>query len=92
MKVPIVRAFASLSSKILPDETGGARPPEPDFIDLIEQARREWVAAKAYFENVSEPELVDHAIYLVEAAEKKYMYLLRKARDGHVTAQIPQIH
>ena len=92
MKVPIARAFANLSSKILPDDTSVTRPPELDFIDLIEQARREWLAAKAYFENVSEPELVDHAIYLVEAAEKKYMYLLRKARDGHITVQVPQFH
>jgi len=88
MRVPIVRAFTSLSSKILPDELNGVRPPETDFVDLVEQARREWLAAKAYFENVSEPELVDHAIYLVEAAEKKYMYLLHKARDNHITSQI----
>ncbi len=49
--------------------------------ELVEEARQEWQAARAYFETVSEPELVDHAIYLVEAAEKKYMYLLKKARE-----------
>lgn len=49
--------------------------------DSVQQARREWLSARAFFESVSEPELVDQAIYMVEAAERKYMYLLRKIRQ-----------
>lgn len=46
----------------------------------IEQARREWVNAKTFFDNVVDPELVDYAVYSIEAAERKYVYLLNKAR------------
>jgi len=45
-----------------------------------EAARGEWLRASAYFNDVTDPDLVDHAIYCVEAAERKYMYLLKKAR------------
>ena len=38
---------------------------------------------KNIFENVSQPDLVDYAIYKVEAAEKKYIYLLRQIKNGN---------
>lgn len=44
----------------------------------IENAKKEWEDAKNIFENVSEPDLVDYAIYKVEAAEQKYIYLLKQ--------------
>jgi hypothetical protein len=46
----------------------------------VKQAYREWVTAQQYFQSVSEPALVDHAIYMLEAAERKYMYLLNQVR------------
>ncbi|MGM0471071.1 MAG: YaaL family protein [Bacillota bacterium] len=46
----------------------------------LEEARQEWLEARAYFEKVSDPQLVDYAIYSLEAAEAKYDYLLKKAR------------
>ncbi len=49
--------------------------------DEIEQAHEQWIYARQYFESVSEPELIDHATYLLQAAEKKYMYLMKKARE-----------
>jgi len=52
----------------------------PDLAEALADAHQEWQAAQNYFENVSDPELVDHAIYLLEAAEKKYTYLLRQVR------------
>jgi len=45
----------------------------------IAAAKREWEAAKNYFEYVSEPELIDYAVFALEAAKRKYMYLLKKA-------------
>lgn len=68
--------------------------PQADFLCQemlhdVETARKEWLAAKAYFQSVTDPDLVDHAIFLVEAAEKKYMYLLKKAREANINAQIP---
>lgn len=46
----------------------------------IEAAKRDWTNARAFFEQVSEPDLVDMAIYSLEAAEKRYIYLLKQAK------------
>ena len=62
----------------LPRRSG--RRAEVDNVDkAVEKARAEWQAARLYFENVTDPELIDHAIFSLEAAERKYMYLLRQA-------------
>jgi len=54
---------------------------EKDFFEEVEEARLEWHLALDYFNNVADSELVDHAIHTMEAAEKKYIYLLSKARQ-----------
>lgn len=59
-----------------------------DYYQLVERAREDWLAAKAYFENVSDPDLVDHAIHLVMATEKKYMYLIRQAREQGIQVDL----
>lgn len=51
-----------------------------DYCALVDKARSEWLVARALFDNVSDPELIDHAIHLIVAAEKKYDYLLRRAK------------
>jgi hypothetical protein len=74
-----------ISSKLLPDVEFGlptGRPPSPR--ESIRRAHEEWLAAKNYFETVSDPDLVDHAIYLLGAAERKYMYLLKRAKTEGV--------
>ncbi len=59
--------------------------PMPALADVVEQARREWLAAQHYYNSVSDSDLVDHAVYLMQAAEKKYIYLLKRARSEGVT-------
>lgn len=54
--------------------------PALDMLQLVDQARQEWINSDRYFECVTDPELVDHAILLKDAAQKKYMYLLKLAR------------
>ncbi len=54
-----------------------------DEIIIIENAKKEWEDAKNIFENVSEPDLVDYAIYKVEAAEQKYVYLLKQFKSNN---------
>ena len=51
------------------------------FLAAVDAARREWLAARAYFDCVTDPDLIDYAIFTIEAAEKKYMYLLKRARE-----------
>ncbi|HHV78649.1 MAG TPA: DUF2508 family protein [Firmicutes bacterium] len=56
------------------------------LLDALNEAKRDWLAAESYFKIVSEPELVDHAIFLVEAAKRRYEYLLRLARQENISA------
>ena len=53
------------------------------FADEVKKAYVEWQAAENYFDNVADPDLVDFAIYDMEAARKKYVYMLKKAREYH---------
>jgi len=75
----------TISAKILPEFEFGlpsGHPPSPR--ESIAHAREEWLAARNYFNSVSDPDLVDHAIYLLGAAERKYMYLLKRAKHEGV--------
>jgi len=47
----------------------------------IKEAKEEWLAAQRFFAEVTEPDLVDQAIYRLEAAERKYMYLWKEVRN-----------
>lgn len=53
---------------------------QKEFMITLTEARNEWLQAQGYFENVSEPDLVDYAIYRMEAARRRYMYLIKQAR------------
>ena len=53
-------------------------------VGLIEEAKQDWLAARNYFNAVTDPELIDHAIYMMEAAEKRYVYLLKRAREDGI--------
>lgn len=57
--------------------------------EYVEAARREWLGYRAYFDCVDDPELIDHAIYSIQAAERKYMYLLRRARMAGIDLTAP---
>lgn len=52
----------------------------------VENARREWEAARRLLDNVTDPRLIDYAIFAAGAAEKRYMYLLDEARRHGVRA------
>jgi len=60
-----------------------------DVLLLIDQARCEWLAAKEYFDNVSDPHLIEHAVYIYHAAEKRYMCLLNQARSRGLSSSVP---
>ncbi|MGE5553743.1 MAG: YaaL family protein [Betaproteobacteria bacterium] len=78
MKNPIAGLVGALAPAGETDELLG-RTPENLLAD-VEEARQQWLSAKAYFDNVTDPDLIDMAIYSIEAAEKRYMYLLKMAR------------
>ncbi|MEG6584224.1 DUF2508 family protein [Dendrosporobacter sp. 1207_IL3150] len=57
----------------------------PSLPEVVEQARQEYLNAQYYYNTVTDKDLVDHAVYVMHAAEKKYMYLLKQAREQGVT-------
>ena len=55
-----------------------------EFFLSLHKAQEEMYDAENFFDNVVDPELVDHAIYKMEAAKSKYIYLLKQARDNNI--------
>ncbi|WP_144440643.1 DUF2508 family protein [Limnochorda pilosa] len=50
------------------------------LVEQLEAARQEWRQARAYFDAVSDPDLVVEAVHRLEASQRKYMYLWKLAR------------
>lgn len=51
---------------------------------LVNEVRRtikELKDAEIYFQSVTDPDLVDYAIYRLESLKRKYIYLLKKAKE-----------
>ena len=46
------------------------------------KALDDWHAAENYFNSISDSDLVEYALYELEAAKRKYEYLMRKIRNG----------
>ncbi|HHY78609.1 MAG TPA: YaaL family protein [Clostridiales bacterium] len=59
-----------------------------EFFEALAKARQEWYDAQNYFENVTEEELIDHAIYKMEAARSKYMYMIKHAKQFGIKADL----
>ena len=55
---------------------------EQEYVDEAARALEQWRAAENYFNSITDPDLVEYALYEVEAARRKYEYLLRKIRSG----------
>lgn len=82
-KDDIIRFLSQMSSKLfVEDDEETVMPAEIRLADEIKKAHQEWIKAQKYFECVTDPDLVDHAIFTEEAARKKYIYLLKKAKQG----------
>lgn len=69
-----------LSQKMIGDYNDTAEEKQLDLPALVEQARKDWLTALALFENVCEKELVDQAIYNLNAAERRYVFLLSEIK------------
>lgn len=60
---------------------GEVKSEDEQILENIRTAHEEWKNAEKYFENVTDPDLIDHAIFRIEAARTRYTYLLRLARE-----------
>ncbi|WP_418791270.1 DUF2508 family protein [Phosphitispora sp. TUW77] len=61
-----------------------SRCQQPELLDLIKEAHQEWVHTLDKFNYPIEEDMIDFAIYNINAAEKKYGYLIKKARKEKI--------
>jgi len=89
LKHDFVRFLLEISSKLffewLDEET--VNTPQTQLAEEIREAYREWITAQKYFQWVSDPDLVDYAIFTEEAARRKYIYLLNQAKNQGINAE-----
>jgi hypothetical protein len=91
IKDDILRILSELTSRLFSDDNEETvKIPEIRLTDEIKEAHHEWIRAQKYFQWVSEPELVDHAIFTEEAARRKYIYLLNKAKNQGISMEEPK--
>lgn len=57
---------------------------ERNFAFMIEEARQDWQRSKKLFEEATDQDLIDHAIHGVKAAERRYIFLLKEAREKKI--------
>lgn len=57
------------------------------YLQDVDKARREWQLALHNFNFYAANDLIDYGVYQINAAEKKYMHLLKEARAHNVTAE-----
>lgn len=55
-----------------------------EFFMSLHKAQQEMYDAENFFDNVIDPELIEHAIYKMEAAKTKYTYLLKQAKENNI--------
>lgn len=79
-------AVRSLKDEFILRDTDIETPGEDSLVSLVEKARREWEHSKTLFNEAVDPDLLEHAIFAMEAAEKKYIYLLKLARKENISA------
>jgi hypothetical protein len=57
---------------------------QKELIKAIEEAREGLYRARQYFEMVTDPQLVDYAIYMEQAAKSRFTYLLNEAKENGI--------
>ncbi|MGE5405854.1 MAG: DUF2508 family protein [Candidatus Saccharibacteria bacterium] len=53
---------------------------------IVEEAKKEWQTAMKIFEETTDPELIEYAVYNLQAAEKKFQYHINRVRSGKLCA------
>lgn len=61
---------------------------DQDIIESIEAVKEEMKVASCMFDNVSDPKLIEVAIYREQAAKNRYEYLLGIAKKREITRKI----
>ncbi len=80
----IIEAAMVLSGK-LKDMTIKEKNEDEELLENLKQAKEDWKEKERYFNSVTEPDLIDYAIYDMEASKKKYTYFLKIAREKGIS-------
>ena len=54
---------------------------EEVILEATKKAKEDWKNAEVFFQNVTDPELIDYAIYKLDAALEKYTFLIRLSKQ-----------
>lgn len=58
----------------------------PALLEAVNEAKRTWLQALKDFNYITERDLVDFSIHNIKASERRYMALIRRAREEGVSA------
>ena len=75
----LVSALGNLYNRISQAKVGETNE-NMELTQCIAKAYEEWQNAEIFFHSVSDPDLIDHAIYRLEAGKTRYVYLLKQAK------------
>lgn len=75
----LVSALGNLYNKV--SQTSDQETDEnKELAQCVIKAHEDWQSAENFFHSVSDPDLIDHAIYKLEASKARYVYLLKQAK------------
>lgn len=57
---------------------------EKDFIEQVKEAHQEWQIALNNYNHCADPDFIDYSIYNIDAKEKKFIYLIKRARKEKI--------
>lgn len=84
MKYDLMRLFNASKKQYTKDQI--------ELIEAIESARMEIEVYRTMFDEVTDPSLIEFAIYNEEATMKKYIYLLLQARKKGINLKFFDKH
>lgn len=87
-KIKKNKLFSNLLSGMKYNYQGSEEEVLDEFFFSIDKAKQEMYDAQNYFDNVADPELIDHAIYKMEASKAKFTYLIKQAKEKGIRINI----
>ena len=61
---------------------------EENLINMIKKAHTEWKNSEKYFNDATDPDLIDYAIFKVEANRTKFRYLIKQAKEMGIKIEL----
>ncbi|MCR2044263.1 DUF2508 family protein [Anaerosalibacter massiliensis] len=83
----IMESVKVMSDRLKESTGKKALTEEQEIVNNIKEAFKEWKSKERYFESVTDPDLIDHAIYEIEACKIKYIYFLKQAKKKGIKSK-----